>query len=337
MLMKTSTMLFLIMMMLGTIMAISSSSWITTWIGLEINLMSIIPILINKKSYKSTEASVKYFLIQAMASIFIIFLSLMFNKNFNFNLNSNLEMTLFVIPLMMKAGVAPLHFWFPQVMNCIDWFQGLIMLTWQKIAPLILSSYILSPIISLMILSSALVGSLGGFNQNKIKIILTYSSILHSGWMLMLIFIDLTNWMNYFFIYTFISVIIFFYLKNMSTLNFNNIYSVKNKQNTNTIFMFNFLSLAGLPPFLGFSAKIMAIQNILLKMNFSTTILMFLIFNSLISLFYYLKISYSTFMKSFMLNKILNIKNKNLKNKMNMIFMMSILGNIFIPILMFLI
>nr|QOL00751.1 NADH dehydrogenase subunit 2 [Teleogryllus infernalis] len=67
-----SKMLFMMMLILGTMISISSNSWPATWMGLEINLLAFIPLMSSKSNMMSTEAAMKYFIIQAMASSMLL-------------------------------------------------------------------------------------------------------------------------------------------------------------------------------------------------------------------------------------------------------------------------
>jgi NADH-ubiquinone oxidoreductase chain 2 len=71
--------------------------------------MSIIPLILSELNTKITEASIKYFLSQAMASILLIFgVNLKFYTQEFLNLE-NLEIIL-TSALLIKAGLAPFHF-----------------------------------------------------------------------------------------------------------------------------------------------------------------------------------------------------------------------------------
>jgi NADH-ubiquinone oxidoreductase chain 2 len=58
----------------GILISISSNSWLGAWIGLEINLISFIPLISTQENIYTTEASLKYFVIQALASSVLLFL-----------------------------------------------------------------------------------------------------------------------------------------------------------------------------------------------------------------------------------------------------------------------
>jgi NADH-ubiquinone oxidoreductase chain 2 len=72
--------------------------------GLELNLLSFIPLISSKNNQYSSEAALKYFLIQALGSSIII-ISASFIMS-----SSELATTLFTVALLLKAGAAPFHF-----------------------------------------------------------------------------------------------------------------------------------------------------------------------------------------------------------------------------------
>lgn len=278
-------------LILGTIISVSSSSLFGVWIGLEINIISFIPIIINlERNKKSSEAAVKYFLIQAIASAIVIFRSLyyyFFNRDV-FSIAPNFLITL---ALCLKLGIAPFHFWFPEVLEGLNWTNSLLLLTWQKISPLtILSIFFNADIFIYISLISALTGALSGINQTSIRKILAFSSISHLGWIGRIIFLNSTLWINYFVIYRIISFIICFSFW-FFNLNFFSQLTLIKDLNRKFIIFINLLSLGGLPPLLGFLPKWMAI--IVIRSNFP--ILVILILSRLITLYFYVRLCFRTF------------------------------------------
>ncbi|RCK67899.1 hypothetical protein DT076_19060 [Desertihabitans brevis] len=77
--------------------------------GLEINLLSFIPLIRDNKLI-STEASLKYFLTQALASSVFLFATILFLLNSN-KINSNFLIEIIIFSsLLLKRGSAPFHF-----------------------------------------------------------------------------------------------------------------------------------------------------------------------------------------------------------------------------------
>nr|YP_002640523.1 NADH dehydrogenase subunit 2 [Aspidytes niobe]CAM35443.1 NADH dehydrogenase subunit 2 [Aspidytes niobe] len=308
--------MFMVTLFMGTMVSISSYSWMGTWMGLEINLLSFIPMMNKINNPFSSESSIKYFLIQALASSIFLFsiIIMMINNNLisqTMYINQFLMMSI-NSALLMKMGAAPFHFWFPEIIEGMNWFNTMILMTWQKIAPMMLLSYTLVSMnyIIFIILISTFIGSIGGLNQISLRKILAYSSINHIGWMISSFLNNELIWIMYFLIYSFITITLtmmfnnfnIFYLKQMFLL-------LNNNSTIKFSMMMNLLSLGGLPPFFGFMPKWIIIQYL---SNNYMYLMIFMIMMTLITLFFYLRITYSSIIIS---NNKLNF-NKLLKNNM---------------------
>nr|YP_010282291.1 NADH dehydrogenase subunit 2 [Layahima valida]UHA57005.1 NADH dehydrogenase subunit 2 [Layahima valida]UHM24954.1 NADH dehydrogenase subunit 2 [Layahima valida] len=288
--------LFTLILMLGSIISISSNSWLGAWMGLEINLLSFIPLLTNLKNLTSTESSLKYFIVQALASTTLLFVILLlsFNQKYSFEYFPHLNIIL-NSTLLMKMGAAPFHSWFPEVMEGLSWMMGFILMTWQKIAPMILISYCLfHKFVYFVIIFSIFVGSIGGLNQTNLRSLMAYSSINHLGWMLSSLLISLNFWMIYFLFYSILSLSIIFMLYQLNIFFFSQIFSALNNSPILKFSLFcNFLSLGGLPPFTGFLPKWLIIQNLSMT-NMALVTMMTIL--TLITLFFYIRLTYSALM-----------------------------------------
>nr|AQP26356.1 NADH dehydrogenase subunit 2 [Hospitalitermes sp. D TB-2017] len=283
----------------GMFMSVSSNSWLGAWMGLEINLMSFIPLMSNVKNMYNTEASLKYFIVQVLASATLLFMVVMKTLTEElFTLESSTYTSMIICtPLLLKSGAAPLHWWFPGVMEGLSWENCALLMTIQKAAPLMLMSYLIeiNAFTLSIILLSTMVGSIGGLNQTSMRKILTYSSINHTGWMLIALTTSETLWMAYFMIYSTLVLTVVSAIK-LSGTSFINQIMLTNKETTlMKLMMFtSLLSLGGLPPFLGFLPKWIVIQAMIT--NNMAPLATIVVVTSLITLYYYLKISYSSFM-----------------------------------------
>nr|WGO58211.1 NADH dehydrogenase subunit 2 [Blattella foliolata] len=296
---NSTKILFMTTLISGIFITISSNSWLGAWMGLEINLLSFIPIMSSNENIFTTEASLKYFLVQALASSVLLFLIIsktMMEDMFSL-MNSQLSSMIMSTPLLLKGGAAPFHWWFPSVMEGLTWSNCFILMTLQKIAPLILISYLIkiSVFYSTIIILSVLIGSIGGYNQISIRKILTYSSINHMGWMLSAMLLGENMWLMYFSIYSFLTLTIISIISPFQISFINQTFLFNNDNPMMKFLLFtSLLSLGGLPPFLGFMPKWFIIQSMVSNgMSFIITIMIVL---SLITLYYYLRISYSSFM-----------------------------------------
>nr|WRV01099.1 NADH dehydrogenase subunit 2 [Stygiocaris lancifera] len=292
---KPHQLLFSFTLLLGVFVAVSSSSWFLLWMGLELNLMSFIPILSSSSNRYSAESALKYFLIQALGSA-----SFLAAAPISTVLHS-LTFLIILMALLLKVGAAPLHFWFPSVMQGIQWLQALSLMTIQKIAPISMMSAILpssnySVIMITASISSSLIGGLSGLNQTLTRKILSYSSINHMGWMLSAIMFNESLWIIYFVSYSIVSSSVVFILHSSQIFHINQILVMNlfSKPLKFSLFL-ALLSLGGLPPLLGFLPKMMVIQEFIIS-SASLLWLSILLFSALLTLFFYLRMALSSFM-----------------------------------------
>nr|YP_010569040.1 NADH dehydrogenase subunit 2 [Fannia canicularis]UEV87282.1 NADH dehydrogenase subunit 2 [Fannia canicularis]UZC78828.1 NADH dehydrogenase subunit 2 [Fannia canicularis] len=297
MLNNSSKIMFLSILMMGTLISISANSWMSAWMGLEINLLAFIPLMSDNK-LMSTEASLKYFLTQALASSVFLFSVILFMLNSNKMSSFVMEMMIFS-SLLLKSGSAPFHFWFPNVMEGLSWMNALILMTWQKIAPLMLISYIIfKPLIIMSIMLSSLIGALGGLNQTSLRKLMAYSSINHLGWMLAAMYNSNNLWFTYFIFYSFLTFSMIFMFNMFKISHINQLFSMFFYSKKMKFFLFfNLLSLGGLPPFLGFFPKWLIIE--MLTMNNQLLLLTFMMMMTLITLYFYIRLCYSAFMLNY--------------------------------------
>nr|ABN72892.1 NADH dehydrogenase subunit 2 [Drosophila miranda] len=319
---NSSKILFLTIMIIGTMITVTSNSWLGAWMGLEINLLSFIPLLSDNNNLTSTEASLKYFLTQALASTVLLFSSiiLMLKNNMNIEINESFTSMIIMSTLLLKMGAAPFHFWFPNMMEGLTWMNALMLMTWQKIAPLMLISYLdIKNLLLISVILSVIVGAIGGLNQTSLRKLMAFSSINHLGWMLMSLMISESMWLIYFTFYSFLSFILTFMFNIFKLFHLNQLFSwfMNSKVLKFTLFM-NFLSLGGLPPFLGFLPKWLVIQELTFCNQYFTLTIMMM--STLITLFFYLRICYSAFMLNYYENNwTINTQFNNMNTNLYMI------------------
>lgn len=238
---------------------------------------------------------------------------------------------------IIKIGISPFHFWFPIVIEGLRWINNLILMTWQKIAPIILLSYCLNFYLFIIsIFLSSIFSRINGLNQTSIRKLLAYSSINHLGWITARILINENIWIIYFLFYSFLTISIIFIFNTFKIFNLNQIFSFLNFKNLIKTFIFiPLLSLGGLPPFLGFFPKWIVIERLII--NNYLLLSLILIYFTLITLYFYLRISYSSLILNY--NEInWNYKqfynNKNFK-LLRIFLYTNLIGLIFINILSF--
>ncbi len=201
--------------------------------------------------------------------------------------------------IILKRGTAPFHFWFPRVIEGLSWYSGFLLITWQKIAPLIILSYCLNlNLLIFIILFSMVFGRLGGINQTSLRKLIAFSSINHLGWIIRSIINRETIWLTYFLFYCFLNLSIVYLFNNFKLFNINQTFKTfySNKFTRISLFIL-LLSLGGLPPFLGFIPKWIIIE--LLVQNNIFFILTIMIIFTLITLYFYLRIIYASLLLNY--------------------------------------
>nr|ACP04285.1 NADH dehydrogenase subunit 2 [Scleropages leichardti] len=286
---------------LGTTLTFASSHWLLAWMGLEINTMAIIPLMAQQHHPRATEATTKYFLTQATAAAVILFASTT-NAwtlgHWNINQTSHpLAITMVTLALALKIGLAPMHFWLPEVLQGLDFTTGLTLSTWQKLAPFALI-YQIAPntnptLLTALGILSTLVGGWGGLNQTQLRKILAYSSIAHLGWMIIILHFMPSLTLLALATYIIMTSTMFLSFKNMATTKINSLALAWPKTPTLTaLTMLCLLSLGGLPPLTGFMPKWLILQE-LTKQDLPITATI-MAMSTLLSLFFYLRLCYTT-------------------------------------------
>nr|YP_010393341.1 NADH dehydrogenase subunit 2 [Corydoras aeneus]UPY81558.1 NADH dehydrogenase subunit 2 [Corydoras aeneus] len=292
--------IFLLSLGLGTTLTFSSSHWLLAWMGLEINTLAILPLMAQHHHPRAVEATTKYFLAQATAAATILFASSMnawMTGEWNINYSSHqASTTLIMAALALKLGLAPMHFWLPSVLQGLDLTTGLIMSTWQKLAPFALIVQIaplINPTLLMMLgLISTMVGGWGGLNQTQLRKMLAYSSIAHLGWMIIILQLQPKLTILTLTIYIIMTSTAFLTFKLLMTTKINTLALAWSKTPMITMTtMLTLLSLGGLPPLTGFMPKWLILQE-LTKQQLPLTATIIAL-SALLSLYFYLRLTYA--------------------------------------------
>nr|YP_010528108.1 NADH dehydrogenase subunit 2 [Mycterothrips gongshanensis]UXW64210.1 NADH dehydrogenase subunit 2 [Mycterothrips gongshanensis] len=278
-------------LVLSILISCSSNSMLGIWMGMEINLFTIIPIMsIDQK--KNVEKSIMmYFLVQGISSSMMLFsiLTMYIEQNF-----LNLFIYMFFLSMIMKMGMFPFHFWMLTVLENLPWMMCFILLTIQKIIPLI-SMMMVTQEKSIIILSliNSTFASITGLKTFSLRKIMGISSMNHLSLMLISIMLSKKLFKVYFLIYMISS---FISMKIFDLNNINYIHQImkmfKFNKLENMSILLSFFSLAGLPPFLGFMPKMIMIMK-MTEMYIIVPTILILLTNSLAT-FFYLRLSIST-------------------------------------------
>nr|YP_004733395.1 NADH dehydrogenase subunit 2 [Citharinus congicus]BAK42045.1 NADH dehydrogenase subunit 2 [Citharinus congicus] len=285
---------------LGTTLTFASSHWLLAWMGLEINTLAILPLMAQHHHPRAVEATTKYFLTQATAAATLLFASTtnawMTGEWDITHLSNPTATPLATIALALKVGLAPLHFWLPEVLQGLDLTTGLIMSTWQKLAPFALLIQIaptINPtILTLLGITSALIGGWGGLNQTQLRKILAYSSIAHLGWMIIILQLSPQLTMLALGTYIIMTSAAFLTFKTVASTKIGTLALAWPKNPTlTTITILTLLSLGGLPPLTGFMPKWLILQE-LAKQQLPLTATIIAL-SALLSLYFYLRLCYA--------------------------------------------
>nr|AKI26727.1 NADH dehydrogenase subunit 2 [Pteronotropis merlini]AKI26728.1 NADH dehydrogenase subunit 2 [Pteronotropis merlini]AKI26729.1 NADH dehydrogenase subunit 2 [Pteronotropis merlini] len=285
---------------LGTTLTFASSHWLLAWMGLEINTLAIIPLMAQHHHPRAVEATTKYFLIQATAAAMILFASTTnawISGEWNMtNMLNPIAAAMILTALALKIGLAPMHFWMPEVLQGLDLSTGLILSTWQKLAPLALIMQTAPAFHPLLLttlgLMSALIGGWGGLNQTQLRKVLAYSSIAHMGWMIIVLQYAPQLTLLALLTYILMTSAAFLTLKLSYTTKISTLATAWSKSPllaaTTALVL---LSLGGLPPLTGFMPKWLILQEMVKQGLPLTATVMALA--ALISLYFYLRLCYT--------------------------------------------
>nr|AJO26451.1 NADH dehydrogenase subunit 2 [Cistothorus platensis] len=291
--------IFTTSLILGTTITFSSNHWVLAWTGLEINTLAILPLISKSHHPRAIEAATKYFLVQAAASTLVLFSSMTNAWHTGqwdiTQLTDPTSSAILTAALAMKLGLAPFHFWFPEVLQGSPLLTGLLLSTAMKFPPitlLFMTSPSLNPtLLVAMALLSAALGGWMGLNQTQTRKILAYSSISHLGWMAIITSYSPKLALLNFYLYALMTAAVFLSLNSTKTLKLSTLMTSWTKAPAlNAMLMLTLLSLAGLPPLTGFLPKWLIIQELTKQEMAPTATIISLL--SLLGLFFYLRLAY---------------------------------------------
>lgn len=292
----------------GVYLVITRKSWFRAWVGLELNLLSFLPLIILSASTRR-EGRIKYFLIQAIASLLLLQSSL-------FWATSYITPVVIILALSLKLGAAPLHFWLPVVAERLSWTINIVLLTVQKVGPFFLINRLVNhnpKLIIIVRLISATLGAVGGLNEFFLRKLLAFSSINHIGWITFAILFSKTIWVLYLITYIIISIALILVLSKFQIFHLN---QSNMKLKEISIISIIFLSLGGFPPLLGFAPKWTVISE---GTSFSTLAVFILIMSRVLTLFYYIRSGIVTLLLSNYMFKIFTSEKPGLLNSSTLI------------------
>ena len=311
----------------GMMIMVASTNLMSVYLGLELQSLALYVIAaFRRDSLKSTEAGLKYFVLGALSSgLFLYGASLVygFSGTTNFlgiakvveleGMSTGILFGLIflLVGMAFKISAVPFHMWTPDVYEGSPTPVTAFFSTVPKLAAIAMLARLLfgafgdaffewQQIIVFLSISSMLVGSIAAIGQNNIKRLMAYSSISHIGFALMGIAAGTSNGLSAVIIYMLIYVVanfgVFAFILNMqkegvaiTEITALSLYS--QTDSLRALFLsVVILSLAGLPPLVGFFGKLFIFRSAVSE----GLVLLALIggLASVIGAYYYLRIVY---------------------------------------------
>nr|ADV76259.1 NADH dehydrogenase subunit 2 [Nactus eboracensis] len=283
----------------STIITMASNHWLLAWLALELNTLSILPIIMRHPHPRTTEATTKYFLTQTTAAALILFATS--NNAWQtghwsiMQTTSTLTATIITVAIMLKLALAPTHFWYPEVLQGTTLPTALAISTWQKLAPLtlliMLINHLPTNILLLTGVLSTLTGAWMGLNQTQMRKILAFSSIAHMGWLIIALTLNPTLTTLTIMVYLIMTISLFTSLITTTSKTLLDISTSWPQSPTLlALTLLTLMSLGGLPPLTGFMPKLLILKDLITQNLLTTSTILAL--STLPSLFFYMRITY---------------------------------------------
>jgi NADH-quinone oxidoreductase subunit N len=312
--------------LLGMNVMISANHFLTLYLGLELLSLSLYAMVaLQRDSAIATEAAMKYFVLGALASGLLLYgMSMLYGATGSLELGvishalqqgvQNKPLLAFGLVFILsglafKLGVVPFHMWVPDVYHGAPTAMTMLIGSVPKLAAFAFTARILveglqslvtdwSGMLIVLAIASMALGNLSAIAQTNLKRMFAYSTITHMGFML-LGFISggiegYGSAMFYTVVYMIMSLGAFGMIMMLSRAGFEadtlNDFKGLNQRSPWLAFMMMLLmlSMAGIPPTVGFYAKF-SVLNAIVQTGHTWLAVVAVMF-SLIGAFYYLRI-----------------------------------------------
>jgi NADH-quinone oxidoreductase subunit N len=320
--------------LLGQMVMISAGNLLTIYLGLELMSLALYALVAIRRDHaESTEAAMKYFVLGALASGFMLYgMSMMYGATGNLDLRNIADtvnsgqvdylpltfgVVFLVAGLAFKLGAVPFHMWVPDVYQGAPTAITLVLAAAPKLAAFAITLRILvigfvdlaadwQPMLLILAVLSLAIGNLTAIMQTNFKRMLAYSTISHMGFILLGlasgsldgdIQADTSAYgsaLFYVLTYVLTTLASFGLIMLLSRDGFE-CESIDDLKGLNrrspwlaAMMLILMCSLAGLPPLVGFDAKLLILQGLLQSDRLWLAVVA--VFFSLIGAFYYLRI-----------------------------------------------
>ena len=323
--------------LLGMFVMISGSNFLLLYLGLELlTLSSYALVALRRDNAVASEAAMKYFVLGAMASGFLLYgMSMMYGATGSLDVNEvfkaiasrkvNHQVLVFglvfiVAGLAFKLGAAPFHMWVPDVYQGAPTAVTLLIGAAPELAAFAIAIRLLvegllplaidwQQMLALLAIASLLIGNLAAIAQTNLKRMLAYSTISQMGFVLLGLTAGVVNDNTYnaqfaysasmFYIVTYVlttlasfGIILLLAREGFESEEIVDMAGLNQRSplfaGVMAVAMF---SLAGLPPLVGFYAKLSVLQALVASgQTLYIALAVFAVVMSLIGAFYYLRV-----------------------------------------------
>jgi len=311
---------------LGMMVMISASHLLTLYLGLELLSLSLYAMVaLQRDSAQAVEAAMKYFVLGALASGLLLYgMSMLYGLTGTLELAKMAQvlgdgvenktvlafgLVFLVAGLGFKLGAAPFHMWVPDIYHGAPTAVTLFIGSAPKLAAFAFVMRLLADglqpahgdwqqMLAVIAVLSLAIGNLAAIMQTNIKRMLAYSTISHMGFLLLGVltgdFSGYTSALYYVITYVIMSLGAFGLVVHLSSAGYE-AESLDDFKGLNTrapwlaaLMGILMLSMAGLPPFVGFYAKLAVLQA-LVGAGWTWLAVVAVMF-SLIGAYYYLRV-----------------------------------------------
>nr|YP_010478229.1 NADH dehydrogenase subunit 2 [Nesophrosyne sp. 281 GMB-2012]UVI59673.1 NADH dehydrogenase subunit 2 [Nesophrosyne sp. 281 GMB-2012] len=275
-------------MMIGVIMVNCSNNWISMWVGLELVLMSFIPLMQNE-NLLSSEAMIKYFIVQSIASTMFLFsIAIMLVGD---SMMTELNEVILTTSMLIKLGSAPFHNWVLMIIEPLSIFPLITLLTIMKLPPMIVMHQINTKFLTIPILLGMIISSVACLNQSSMRKTLGYSSVYNMS-LMMILLTSIIETTMFLIIYSLMMILLANSIKAMKINYINQMISNNFSNWISMTFWLNMLSMAGFPPLMGFFMKMMVMQKAINENQ--TLTLLILVITSMLVLLFYMRLTFTS-------------------------------------------
>ena len=323
--------------LLGMFIMISGNNFLVIYLGLELlTLSSYALVALRRDNTMATEAAMKYFVLGAMASGFLLYgLSMMYGATGSLDVNQVAQaiatgqirhqvlvfgLVFVVAGLAFKLGAVPFHMWIPDVYQGAPTAVTLLLGAAPKLAAFAIFMRLLvegmlplaldwQQMLAVLAVASLAVGNLAAIAQTNIKRMLAYSTIAQMGFVLLGMMSGVINGNSLssadaygsamFYVVTYVlttlagfGVIMLLSRRGFESEEINDFAGLNQRSPLYAAIMaICMFSLAGIPPMVGFYAKLAVLQALIASgQAVDIGLAVFAVMMSLVGAFYYLRV-----------------------------------------------